>query len=186
MNPRLLFIATWVVATGLLVGCGGDNKPSAALSSTFASGATTSTTTSSAGDDQAAAKAAYLGYWRVFDSVTNPPNPTDPSIVQVSVDPARADLVDGVTTLHATGQSIREPTTNASSHRVDVVVAGSRADFTDCFVDARVTVDASGNTVNDKVVTKLLKGYLVLDGGTWKVAQYNEVQRTDGATQCGA
>lgn len=188
VSTRLFSTSLVAVALVAFGGCSGDSKPaeSATSNSTSTSRATSSNTTSSASNDQDAAKAAYLAYWQIFDRVTNPPNPSDPSIAQYSVDPARADLIDGITTLQAAGQSIHELPNAGSSHHVDVVVDGSRANFTDCFVDARVIVDASGNTVNDKVVTKLLKGYLVVDGGSWKVAQYDEVQRRDGATGCGS
>jgi hypothetical protein len=122
----------------------------------------------------------------MFERVTNPPNPSDPAISQLTVDPARADLVDIVKTAQASGQSIREPRPGASTHAVEVVITDAGADFTDCFVDSREVVDSAGGVVNNKVVTKLLKGHLIVDAGTWKVAQYDEVRRADGVTTCAA
>jgi hypothetical protein len=134
--------------------------------------------------DADAAKAAYLAYWQMFDRVTNPPSPSDPAIAQFAVDPARADLVDGLNTLQAAGQTISEPAGNPSRHDVDVTITSSGATVSDCFVDTRVISDRSGGVINDAVVTKTLRGRLVVDDGQWKVTQYDELKRTDGASAC--
>jgi hypothetical protein len=134
--------------------------------------------------DPDTAKAAYLAYWQMFDRVTNPPSPSDPAIAQFAVDPARADLVDGLNTLQAAGQSLTEPANNPSRHDVVVMITSSGATVSDCFVDTRVLTNGSGAVVNDNVVTKSLQGRLVVDGGQWKVAQYDELKRTDGVSAC--
>jgi hypothetical protein len=174
-----------LLAIAALSACGSDGG-GAASSGSSPQPTTARSTTTTAPDlahDSAAAKSAYLAYWAMFDRVTNPPSPSDPGISQLTVDPARADLIDGVKTLQAAGQSVREGTP-AATHAVDVVIAGTQANFTDCFVDSRVIVDSVGSVVNDKVVTKLLKGHLTIDEGAWKVAQYDEVQRRDGSASC--
>jgi hypothetical protein len=137
--------------------------------------------------DPDAAKAAYLAYWQMFDRVTNPPSPSDPAIAQFSIDPARADLVDIVTTEQAAGQRFVRPGEAPNRHQVSVgLAADGSATFTDCYVDDGIVLDSSGNTVNSNVVTKLLRGRLAVDGGAWKVAQYDIVQRWDGAMKCDA
>lgn len=183
---RLATACLAAIALAVVGGCSSDSKPAATPSSSPSEDARSDSSSTTADRDRDSAKAAYFAYWQTFDRVTNPPNPSDPLIAQYSVDPARADLVDGVNTLQASGQSIREPAESPSSHDVTVTLVADRANFSDCFVDARVIVDASGATVNDKVVTKLLKGYLVRDGGAWKVAQYDETERHDGRTGCAA
>jgi hypothetical protein len=185
-SPLHLVVALLLV----VVGACSSNGSGAAPSSESTPGTSLSSTTSSTvplAEDPAAAKAAYLAYWQMFDRVTNPPNPADPSIRQFSIDPARADLVDIVTTEQAAGQTFKRPGDAPNRHRVSIdAVANGSATFTDCYVDDGIVLDASGNTVNNKVVAKLLRGRLAVDGGAWKVAQYDVVQRWDGATQCSA
>jgi len=183
----------WLLLLPVLfaLGCSDDKTATPPISSSSA--ASTSITssdssTSSSGDVNADVTKAYLAYWDMYLRVNNPPSPDDPQIAQLTTGPALPALRDLIVTNRAQGLVLQAPAGGPGPHVVTLQsVDGSVAKLSDCTVDNLVVVRVStGEVVNGNVVTKLISATLVNDAGTWKVSQYDFLQRWDGVTSCDA
>jgi hypothetical protein len=191
MRARVMGMAMFVVAT--MAACSGGGSTTAADASS--SSATTTTqppaTTAAAPttteDPKAAVEAAYLAYWAMLDRVAAVPDASDSELAQRIAEPALSDIVEQLRIRNANGQHTEVRAPELDRHEVRAVaIEGGAAIVTDCFVDGRVVVDAAGQVVDDKVVTKALRATFESSSGSWKVATIETVDQQDGVGSCGA
>jgi hypothetical protein len=174
-----------IVLVGLLAaGCGGgddDSSPDTSRPPADVSSSTAPPTTRSA---ESEVEEAYLAYWAMADRLLEAPDPDDPEIARRSIDPARGQLVDSLTTLRSQDQVVR----SGGDYRHDVLsveVATQTAVVRDCVIDDNAVVNAtSGVTVDDRVTTVLLETTLRHDGTRWVVTAIDQKDGWEGATTC--
>jgi hypothetical protein len=190
MMRRIGLIVT--AALFAVTACGGGGKgDSASTSSTSAAtaaasnGSTTTTTTTVKPEDEV--KAAYLAYWAMADRLLIAPDPEDPELLQRTTDPLLPFIKDELTQRKLQGTVLRTPPDRTSSHRIDLLtVNGSAASVIDCYVDARIMYSATGQVLDEAVVSKTAEATLASTGGAWKVSDLVFTTRTDGAARCAA
>jgi hypothetical protein len=165
-----------------LAACGGDDSSGA---STTDPPRPDSPTTTLAPADQAEAdvRAAYDAYWEMFRRLTTEPDPHDPEIDRWATGSVLDDLVDSLTTMQATGSSLRFGPQYSQSV-IGVQVEAGRATVRACAVDDGARVSASGDEEPLGLSTSLLVGTLVLDNDSWKVEKLLEEESWDGVHDC--
>jgi hypothetical protein len=160
--------------------CSDDEDDADGASSTTEPANSTSTTLSV----EEEVEAAYLAFWDMFIRLAQAPNPDDPEIAQRASGETRGNLVDGFTTQ----QSLNRRSEFGPEYRhevLNVTTQGDTAVIEDCAVDDSRIVDvATGETVEEDIVTELLNVTLMRRGDTWSVNSSVRVDAWDGAVEC--
>ena len=186
---RTLRIAA-LVGVVLVAGACGDDDSDEGTADTTAATTTSAPTTTLDEETQKedAATEALLDYYDAYQEATADP-----------VDPHDADLQALVTGKHklvvtrnlqerqAKGEAVRLPANTQTSH--DIRSAELQPDGTveivDCQVDDSIVYDvATGDVVDDDVITKLVIGSMAQEGGAWKVAFTEISDAWPGAGAC--
>jgi hypothetical protein len=174
----------WAVCVGLVAACSAGGGGSATSRTTTSSTTSTSapTTTTSPED---AVKAAYLAYWKMADRLFGAPDPDDPELSELAVEPLLSKLKDQLSTKRSEGHRYIVSAGRRNDHVVlSVSVDDGSGEISDCFVDGRTEVDSSNGVVDNAVATKLAQATLALDGMHWKVKDVQFVQETEGVSGC--
>ncbi|MDP9402847.1 MAG: hypothetical protein M3P85_05820 [Actinomycetota bacterium] len=132
--------------------------------------ATTTTSASSAVSDPAPAVLAdYRRFWDAYLAAADPMNPEHPLLAQHATGSELETLQKAFLASKAVGEVIRG--------RLDLAprvaaVDGTEATVTDCYGDHTNVFDAASGVQKDKSsgVRHFVRAKLVLEGGTWKVA----------------
>jgi hypothetical protein len=129
-------------------------------------------------------EAAYLAFWDMFVRVAQAPNPDDQEIGQRASGETQGNLVDGFTTQ----QSLNRTSEFGPEYRHEVLhvdVQGDTAVVEDCAVDdSRIVDAATGETVEEDVVTELLSATLIRQGDAWLVNNSTRLDSWVGAVGC--
>jgi hypothetical protein len=141
----------------------------------------TTTTTLS---PEAEVEAAYLAYWNMVDRLVADPDPENPQIGEMAVDPARQRLIDSLSGFQSAGHVARSG--DLYAHVVtDVAVNGDTATLRDCAVDDSSLVEAdSGEVVEQEVVTTSVEAVLIREGSAWLLKELNPIESWEGAVPC--
>lgn len=184
-SPRdrrpLVQAAALVLVVGLLLGivvgpaaCGNDDDSSDDPPPT--------TTTP---DPESEVESAYLAYWEMGSRLLEAPDPDDPEIPERASGEALADLVAGLDALRSA--NLHSELGPQYSHDViDIKVESEgRAVVDDCAVDDSRLVDAAtGEVVEQSVVTELLRVTMHLQGERWRADSSTRVDAWEGAVEC--
>lgn len=184
-SPRskrpLVRAAALVLLVGLLLGlvvgpaaCGNDDDSSDDPPPT-----TTSATTESE------VESAYLAYWEMGARLLEAPDPDDPEIPERASGEALADLVAGLEALKSA--NLRSELGSQYAHNVIGVEVENdgRAVVDDCAVDDSRLVDAAtGEVVEQSVVTELIRVTMLRDGDRWRADSSVQVDAWEGAVEC--
>lgn len=190
-------IAALLAVAALLAGaCNGSGEPSASNTTTTSTRAparasTTSTiSTTDASDDSSDEEQvtqAYLRFWDVrLDANGEPPDPDHPELASVATGEQLENVIAETRRRLDQGLSLRTPESTVMSHDVTVVrISDSEAELQDCFVnDGIVYRIASGEVVDDEVVTRNVSGRMEYLDGQWKLARATVIQEWEGVAGC--
>ena len=137
-------------------------------------------------DDRAAVETAYRSAIEAFEAALVDPSAASGGLEAWWSGPALAAVRSEVNTWAGFGQALRYP--DGSQRSLDVLsvsVAGDTATATACFVDDGRVVDvATGDVLNDEVVTVLESAVLRRTAGSWALAERSQLERTEGVQSC--
>jgi hypothetical protein len=181
-------VQRWVTIAmaGLLVaGCGGGDDDSGRRDDDRPSSTSTSSppTTRSA---ESEIEDAYLAYWEMAERLAERPDPDSPAISDRATGAVEGELTDSLTTLRAEGQVVVAG--ERYRHQIlSIDLAGNAATVADCSVDDAARIDeATGRTIEERVVTVEYRATLVSEEHTWKVSDITQVQSWPGEAGCAA
>ena len=178
----------------LAAACGGasGSEERSATTTTEAPSTTEPPATTTSLDPQAQAladaEAAYLAYEEASNvAATDPVNPQHPELQALITGDQRLHSNSELGGFLADGEAARpaEP----SQYNVDVQAATPQSDGSVllhvCRVDDSVIYKvATGEVVNDDVVTKTVDALMVTENGAWKVSSTTVIARTPGVASC--
>lgn len=176
----------------LLASCRGDSgsRTVAAPSSTTSIVATVPSTampTSTTADPAVEIVARYKQFWEVrFEVNRTPVNPVDPRLAQFATGKQLDNVVTETRQRLNQGLAVRRPEPSASKNRVKVVqVAGDTASLQDCATnDGIVYRVATGQVLDDGVVTRSVEATMRRVDGVWRLADSRVVQEWKGVAGC--
>jgi len=179
----------------LLAACSGDSSPTtvatpsstASVNSTVAAPSSTALATTTTVSPAAEIVARYKQFWDVrFEANRNPANPADPRFAQFAVDPQLGNVVTETRQRRDQGLALRRPDPSVTQRRVKVVeLTGAAATLQDCATnDGIVYSVATGQVIDDTVVTRSVSATMRRVDGVWKVAETKVLQEWKGVAGC--
>ena len=168
------------------------HQPEATVPTTTASTTTASTSTTESADLESNIESVLAdrvrGYFdaRASANAAPAPDPLSPGLAEYATGEELAAVVANTERRRDGGEAIRPGETALAEIRVAAgTVNGDSATVAACVIDDGVIFDiASGEVINDDVVTHNYQIELVLDGGVWKVARIVRVQQWEGVAGC--
>ena len=189
--------AASVLISGVLVvllpacGGGGDSGGAAAPGTTGGTTAsstpTTSTPVTTTMDPAADVAARYKQFWEVrYEANRNPVNPSDPRFAQFATGKQLDNVVTETRQRRDQGLAIRRPDPTVSRNRVKVLeVSNETARLQDCATnDGIVYRVATGQVLDDSVVTRSVEATMVKVDGMWRLADTRVLQEWKGVAGC--
>jgi type IV pilus biogenesis protein CpaD/CtpE len=198
-SPARVVVLTLVLAL-LAASCSDDDSatpsttPEPERSSTTSATTSTTTTndatsTSSPATDSVEDEiiARYIGYWEArFAANTGTPNPDDPALREFATGEQLETVIDETRQRRDDALSLRIAEPSRTDHTVAVVSSSTdRAELQDCFVnDGVVYRIATGEVVDDSVVTRNFLAVMVRVEGAWKLERGTVIQEWEGIAGC--
>ncbi len=182
----------------VVVSCGRDERSGSSRSAEQAGGtavtrvpaatavATTAAPATQPPSDEEEVLAAVDGYWRTWEEANNPPNPDHPGLAKYATGPALAQARAVLADFQARGLVARRPVNSQTRWSPKVLSINENwAEVENCSVDdVQQLVASTGEVVNGAVVTHLFLHRLVLEDGSWRVAETKELQKWEGVVGC--
>lgn len=185
--PVLIVVAVVIVATaGFVATRDGGNAPA---SQPPVVDSTAAATTTARPDPAQAATDAFFAYEEAFLAAAVIPDPDHPALRETATGENLADDVAQLRAWQLSGRVVRP--IGAPTEGLRVLTARVQPDGTAkvraCITDDdHVVIAATGQVVNDEVVTRLVDLTLVMDGGNWKVSRFRVTERWEGVAGCAA
>lgn len=202
-TPRPIRRARVALAAALLVvaSCSGDDEaiPTSSSStssttsttdrptSTAQTGDTSTSTSAPAGDVEALVADRYLEFWNArFEANTDPVDPDNPRLRDLATGEQLANVIDETQRRKDAGLAFREADDSVKERRIRVVdVQGEVATLQDCATNDDVVYRvATGEVVDDSVVTRNISAEMRLVDGQWRLAGAQELQKWEGVAGC--
>ncbi len=188
-RQRAASVALLTLSLLLLAACRDDADPIAGGSATTAAAVPTSApaTTPTTQDAATEIVARYNQFWEVrFEANRHPVNPSDPRFGQYATGQQLDNLLTETRQRRDQGLAIRRPDQSVAQRRVQVVdVVAESATLQECSVnDGVVYRVATGQVVDDSVVTRSVVATMRRVDGTWKLAETRVVQQWEGVAGC--
>lgn len=166
-----------------------EPERSSTTSTTTTNDATSTTTTSSPATDSVEDEiiARYIGFWEArFAANTGTPNPDDAALREFATGEQLETVIDETRQRRDDGLSLRTAEPSRTDHTVAVVSStADRAELQDCFVNDGVVYRlATGEVVDDSVVTRNVAAVMVLVEGVWKLERATVIQEWEGIAGC--
>ncbi len=183
LGPAVTLLVT---VSALLAGCSGDEDAITTPTST-APPQQYSTTTAATAPLSAEIIDRYKQFWEIrFEANRQPVNPADPRLGQYATGQQLENVVTETRQRRDQGLAIRRPEPSVYVRRVKLVrVDGDIATLQDCVTnDGIVYRAATGQVVDDKVVTRSLAATMRRVEGTWKLAETRVLQEWEGVEGC--
>lgn len=194
--------AALVVAVACLVvgSCSGDDDdaipdPSSSSTTSASSTSTSSTTepdetspTTTAPDDvQALVTARYLEFWDArFEANNEPVDPDSARLRDLATGDQLTNVVAETQQRKDSGLALRAAEDPVKERRVRLVdVQGATATIQDCATNDDVVYRvATGEVLDDSVVTRNISAEMRLVDGQWRLAAAQELQKWEGVAGC--
>jgi hypothetical protein len=183
-QTALALLAVLTVAAAMA--CGGDDDEETGTDPTAAETTTTPPTTAELTPEEEA-KATYLEFVDVvYRLLTTDPNPDDPALQRLAVDPVLGDLMDNLATMRAENHVVER----GDQTRQDVlgvsVDSGNAATIKVCSIGNDRTIDRDdGAVVDEGMSARFVDVSLVRSpDDTWQVSELATTQIFDGAVEC--
>lgn len=148
---------------------------------------TTSPAVTTTIDPAADIAARYRQFWEVrYEANRNPVNPTDPRFAQLATGKQLDNVVTETRQRRDQGLAIRRPDPTLSRNRVKVLeVSNDTARLQDCATnDGIVYRVATGQVLDDSVVTRSVEATMVKVDGVWRLADTRVLQEWKGVAGC--
>ena len=186
-----LLAATVLVAVGS-VACGSrDDQIPSTPERTTESSTTTASVTSTAPDSTTPESGdlipRYEAFWAArFEANQAPVNPDHPGLREFATGSQLANVIEETTRRRDEGLALRRPDKSVARRSITIVSNdGHQASLQDCAVnDGVVYRVASGEIVDDSVVTLSIEATLERIDGQWKVATTQLIQQWEGVAGC--
>ncbi|MGH9286126.1 MAG: hypothetical protein ACRD0M_10730, partial [Acidimicrobiales bacterium] len=139
------------------------------------------TTTEHPGD---AAVAAYHASWAAYVAAAQIPDPYHPGLAETMTGPSLQRVRDGFESRRVSGRASRFPGPREvqASYRT---VRDGRAVLNVCYVDDEVVyVKATGQVVNDEVITQYMEVEMAFLDGRWKRFDTIGLEEKQGRVPC--
>ena len=186
-KPRWAAVLIGLVAVLAVAACGGDGGDEASGDTTERPETTDTTVaeTTTTISPEAEIEAAIATYYAMVDRVVQAPDPDDPEIAQRAMGTNRETVESGFAQLAALGQYGR-PGPNRSTTVLRATVSGDQANADVCEVDdGRLINSASGDVIDDDVVTRLVVISLERVDGAWLVSRVDPTDSSwEGVSDC--
>lgn len=177
-----------LLAVAALAGCSAEEDPVVAPTPTTTRRQPTTTTTAVAQDPVVAEIVGrYKQFWEVrFEANREPVNPDDTRFIQYAADQQLENVLTETRQRLDQGLAIKRPNPSVYVRRVKLLdVDGDKATLQDCVTnDGVIYRVATGEVVDDNVVTRSLVATMRLVDGTWKLAETRMVQEWKGVAGC--
>lgn len=131
--------------------------------------------------------ARYIAYWDArFTANSGTPNPDDPALGEYATGDQLETVIDETRQRRDDGLSLRPAEPSLTDHTVAVVsLTVDRVELQDCFVnDGVVYRVATGEVIDDSVVTRNVLAVMVLVEGVWKLERATVIQEWEGIAGC--
>ncbi len=187
--PRWAAALTTLCAVLAPAACGGDGNADeeASASTTEASEPTDATVaaTTTTLSPEAEVESAIAAYDAMINRIVQAPDPNDPEIAQRATGANLETVESGFAQLVALGQH-GQPGPNRRTTVLRTVVSGDQATVDVCEVDDGLLINtATGEVIDDDVVTRLVVISLERVDGTWLVARIEPTNSSwEGVTDC--
>lgn len=177
----------------VLSACGDDPQsstaptPTSTASTTITPPSSTNLTTSTTVDPAGEVVARYKQFWEVrFEVSRNPVNPNDPRLAQFATGKQLDNVVTETRQRLDQGLAVRRPEPSASKNRVKVIeIASDTARLQDCATnDGIVYRVATGQVLDDGVVTRNVEATMRRVEGVWRLADTRVLQEWKGVSGC--
>jgi len=164
----------------------GSADPTAEPTPTEVTGTTTPGTFGDPPNPSSAAEVAYAQFWHVWTRANDPPNPELPDLAGIATAGQLELLRTSIRANADKGVRFEEPNPTRRSHKFTIVDASpDQVVIRDCTVDDGVSRDIeTGALIDDSLATYLFKATLVLEGGSWKLADNERLGKWPGITNC--
>ena len=182
-----LRIAVGVAAAALLtaVGCGDDGSAADDADGTTAPPTTLADSTTTTLSVEAEIEARYRELVRVITAVTADPDPDDPRLADVMVDPRLSISRDAIAGLDARNQSFEIGIRSREDVLSITVHNQNSATLVACVVAADQLIDRdTGHVIPADPVTTKDEATFVRVEGTWKISNYVTVTTWTGVRSC--
>ncbi len=188
-----IFQAGLMLFVLLLAGCSSKSRPPAVEpgpSTSPTTGPVSTTPATSAptpADPTAEIVARYRQFWEVrFEANRNPVNPADPRLVQLATGTQLDIVLTETRQRRDMGLAVRRPEPSLSKNRVKVVgLTGDIARLQDCATnDGIVYRVATGEVLDDGVVTRNVEATMRRVDGLWRLAETRVLQEWKGVAGC--
>ncbi len=169
--------------------CGGDGgtddaSPASTTEASEPADTTVAETTTTTLSPEAEVEAAVVAHDAMIIRLAQAPDPDDPEIAQRSTGSSRERAESGFAQMVALGQ-YGQPGPNMSISVLHTEVSGDHATVDACEVDDGLLIDAAtGNVLDDDVVTSLVTISLERIDGQWLVSSSVIQDTWDGVTSC--
>lgn len=180
------------LALGLVAGaaaCGGDDDDDEAGTSPTSRDTTTTTASPPTTlTPEQEAEATYLEFVATVERLsTQDPNPDDPALARLAVDPVLSAVRDSLTTQRAEHHVWQRGDRTAHSVSGTSVGADGSVSLDDCLVENDVLIDNDDGSVveTQPLTTRTLAVTLVAQDGGWAVSRVETVAKVDGEASCG-
>jgi hypothetical protein len=188
---RLLARVAVATLTGLLVvsgiACSGDHDDGDETGTDPTAADTTTPPTTSPVTPEEEAKAVYLELVDLVERLTaESPDPDDPALATLAVDPVLGDLRDSLTTLRSENQIWQVGDRTSHSVYSAEINGQGQALLKDCVIENDVLVDRDDGSVvrTTPTTTRDVLVTLTDAGGRWAVAEVQTIQVHQGEVAC--
>ncbi len=132
--------------------------------------------------------AAYLASWEAWDAASDPADPDHPALAETHSGPALTAAAEQLEAWKATGRVVKYPDNSITEYRPEVAsLDGDEALVRDCNIDdTQIVIAATGEIVNDQVVSTLAEASMVMEDGRWKLRSLKVVESWEGVAGCAA
>lgn len=129
---------------------------------------------------------AHRGFWDTWLAANDPPDPDHPGLRRYYTGAAYERAVAAIEKNRAEGRVIRPSEQGLSAHTTIIKSVGDGVAYlSDCEVDDSIVIDiATGEALNDRVVTNLYDVTLLFVTDGWKVQRNTRMHQWEGVTQC--
>jgi hypothetical protein len=175
-----------VLSVAAAMACGGDDDDGQDAGSDPTVTQTTTPATSASLTPEDEAKATYLEFVDVVNRLlTTSPDPNDPDLHRLAVEPVLSTIRDGTTTQQAENQLWQLG--DHTSHDVGPAERTSEGmELRDCLVENDVLIDQDDGRVvqTTPLTTRDLEVVLVESASGWAVASIETTRKLDGEVSC--
>ena len=171
----------------LVAACAGAHERTADSPTTLGHSRPPDTPTTTASTPAQAVLAANQRLWKVWLEANDPPNPDDPQLSAVAVDPLLSGTRQSIEQHLQRGERVTLPKEPLYRHDATATLnpSNSSAEVQDCATDDSIVEDAAtGKVIDGSVETQLIEAQMVLTPSGWRASRTTFVKSWPGVVAC--